>query len=212
MTVSRPPRLRVGDEVLLNGSTHAVGGVSATQVRLTDVTGTESVWSLADLFSSAGFRVLTQPRASLPPQGLLEGLAAEVADQARWWEDHIVEVITGVRPQAGARAKPRSRFDPSTRSLRQRELAKVSELADDGRRVPLSTLQRLRLNYEKRGVWGLVDQRVAGRRGTKTDERVLQAIGQAVAEETNRSTGTVGRLRRRRSRSWSARTGSIRRR
>jgi hypothetical protein len=53
MTVSRPPRLRVGDEVLLNGSTHAVGGVSATQVRLTDVTGTESVWSLADLFSIA---------------------------------------------------------------------------------------------------------------------------------------------------------------
>lgn len=197
MTVSRPPRLRMGDEVLLNGSTHAVAGVSATQVRLTDVTGAESVWSLADLLSSAGFRVLTQPRATLPPRGLLEGLPADVADQARWWEDHIVEVITGVRPQAGARAKPRPQFDPLTRSLRQRELAKVSELADDGRRVPLSSLQRLRLNYEKRGVWGLVDQRVAGRRGAKTDERVLQAIGQAVAEETNRSTGTVGRLRRR---------------
>jgi putative transposase len=197
MTVSRPPRLRIGDEVLLNGSTHAVAGVSATQIRLTDVTGTESVWSLADLFSSAGFRVLTQPCASLPPQGLLDSLPADVADQARWWEDHVVEVITGVPPQAGARAKPRPQFDPSTRSLRQRELAKVSELADDGHRVPLSTLQRLRLNYEKRGVWGLVDQRVAGRRATKTDERVLQAIGQAVAEETNRSTGTVGRLRRR---------------
>jgi hypothetical protein len=43
-------------------STRAVAGGSATQVRLTDVRGTESVWSLADLFSSAGFRLLTQPR------------------------------------------------------------------------------------------------------------------------------------------------------
>lgn len=73
----------------------------------------------------------------------------------------------------------------------------MGELAGDGRTVPLSTLQRLRLAYEKRGVWGLVDQRAARRPGARTDERVLQAIGQAVAEETNRSTGTVARLRRR---------------
>ena len=65
------------------------------------------------------------------------------------------------------------------------------------RGVAEGMFQRLRLAYEKRGIWGLVDRRAAGRPGARTDERVLQAIGQAVAEETNRSTGTVTRRRRR---------------
>ena len=77
------------------------------------------------------------------------------------------------------------------RTLRQRELAKAAELAAAGHRVPLSTLQRLRLSYEKRGVWGLVDHRAAPRPGARTDKRVLEAIAQAVGEETDRSTGTV---------------------
>ena len=63
--------------------------------------------------------------------------------------------------------------------------------------MPLSTLQRLRLSYEKRGAWGLVDHRSAPRPGARTDKRVLEAIAQAVGEETDRSTGTVDRLRRR---------------
>jgi hypothetical protein len=76
-------------------------------------------------------------------------------------------------------------------------MAKASELAAAGHAGPLSTLQRLRLSYEKQGVWGPVDHRAARRPGARTDERVLAAISQAVAEETNRSTGTVTRLRRR---------------
>jgi transposase InsO family protein len=61
----------------------------------------------------------------------------------------------------------------------------------------LSTLQRLRLSYTKHGIWGLVDGRTIRQRRITTDERVLEAIRQAVAEATNRSTGTVSRLRRR---------------
>jgi transposase InsO family protein len=68
-----------------------------------------------------------------------------------------------------------------------------------GHDVPLRTLQRLRRRYETEGVWGLVDHRftrqssVAGR----VDERVVDAVRRAAAEETDRSTGTVDRLRRR---------------
>ena len=77
----------------------------------------------------------------------------EAVDQARWWERHIVEVITGVPPEAGQGAGPRPEYDPAVCTLRQRELAKVSELT--GRdAVPLGTFQRLRLAYEKRGIWG----------------------------------------------------------
>ena len=197
MTVSRPPALRVGDAVEVGGAVHTVTGLSGSSARLADVTGAETSLTLAELLSAPGFRMVTRPPAALPPQGLLDALPAEAADQARWWERHIIEVITGVPPVAAAGTRPRPEYDPETRSLRQRELAKAGELAGLGRPVPLSTLQRLRLSYEKRGSWGLVDHRSAPRPGARTDKRVLEAIEQAVSEETDRSTGTVDRLRRR---------------
>jgi hypothetical protein len=114
--------------------------------------------------------------AALPPQGLLDALADAAAEQARWWERHVIEGITGVPPEAPAGARPRAEYDPESRTLRQRDLAKTAELAAAGHQVPLSTLQRLRLSYEKRGLWGLVDHRAAPRPGARTDERVLTAI------------------------------------
>jgi putative transposase len=197
MTVSRLRGLRVGDEVMVDGDAYTVVGLSGSHARLVDVTGAESSIALADLLRAPGFHLVTRSVAALPPQGLLDSLPADAVEQARWWERHIIEVITGVPPDAGRTARPRPEYDPTTRTLRQRELAKVGELTGDGHTVPLSTLQRLRLAYEKRGVWGLVDHRVTRRPGARTDERVLQAIGQAVAEQTTRSTGTVVRLRRR---------------
>ncbi|MDX5962014.1 Mu transposase C-terminal domain-containing protein [Rhodococcus opacus] len=153
--------------------------------------------ALPELLSAPGFRVVTRAAAALPPQGLLDGVAAEMVEQARWWEHHIVEVIAGVPPEAGRAARPRPEYDPAVRSLRQRELAKVNELAGHGHTVALSTFQRFRLAYEKHGVWGLVDHRSTRKAGARTDERVLAAIDRAVAEQTNQSTGTVTRLRRR---------------
>ncbi|HCU91683.1 MAG TPA: integrase [Actinobacteria bacterium] len=153
--------------------------------------------ALAELLSAPGFRLVTRVPAALPPRGLLDALPDAAAEQARWWERHVIEVVTGVPPEVAAGTRPRPEYDPQSRTLRQREMAKVGELAAAGHRVPLSTLQRLRLSYEKRGVWGLVDHRAAPRPGARTDERVLEALARAVREETDRSTGTVGRLRRR---------------
>jgi putative transposase len=198
VSVSRPESLRVGDEVEVGGALHTVTGLSGSAVRLAGVTGAQSSLGLAELLSTPGFRKLTQrPAAALPPQGMLDMLPEEAAEQARWWERHIVEVVTGVGPEAARGTRPRPQYDPELRTLRQRELAKIGELAAGGHQVPLSTFQRLRLSYEKRGVWGLVDHRAARSPGARTDERVLEAIAQAVREETPRSTGTVGRLRRR---------------
>ncbi len=197
MTVSRPPELRVGDEIVVDGATHTIAGLSGSQAQLVDVIGAESRIAMADLLGAPGFRLVTRSAAPLPPQGLMDSLPADIAEQARWWERHVVEVIRGIPPDSGRKARPRPEYDPATRTLRQREMAKVSELAAAGHAVPLSTLQRLRHSYEKQGVWGLVDHRAARRPGARTDERVLAAISQAVAEETNRSTGTVARLRRR---------------
>jgi putative transposase len=40
----------------------------------------------------------------------------------------LIEVLTGRRPDAEPGARPRPEFDPSSRSLRQRELGKLAEL------------------------------------------------------------------------------------
>jgi len=197
VTVSRPPSLRVGDEVEVGGSAHTVTWLSGSAVGLAGVTGAETRMTLAELLTAPGFRMLTRPPAALPPRGLMEILPDGAADQALWWERHIIEVIAGVPPDAPAGTRPRPEYDPRARTLRQRELAKAGELAAAGRPAALSTLQRLRLAYEKHGAWGLVDHRAAPRPGARTDKRVTEAIAKAVGEETDESTGTVDRLRHR---------------
>ncbi len=94
-------------------------------------------------------------------------------------------------------------------TLRQRELAKVAELAAQGQRVSLATVQRLRRRYQQEGLWALVDHRVARQASAtgRVDPRIVQAARQAIAEETDRSTGTVSRLRRRTQQLLAARLG-----
>ena len=86
-------------------------------------------------------------------------------ETARWWERHLIEVITGVPPDSPPGTRPRPDYDPARRSLRQRELAKHDELTRAGHRVGLSTLKRLRVRYEREGLWGVIDHRAARRTG-----------------------------------------------
>lgn len=200
MTVSRPARLGTGDEVRIAGATHTVAGLSGGLVYLVDAAGTKSVVSLAELFSVPGMAVLPAPRkAPLPPQGLLQGVPASLVERARWWEQHILELLTGVPPDVGRDAVARPGFDPEVTTLRQREIAKVAELRAVGHEVSLSTLQRLRRSYEQQGLWGLVDGRATRQPSPAglVDERIVEAVRRAVAEQAGQSTGTIGRLRRR---------------
>jgi putative transposase len=201
MTVSRPVVLQAGDEVRLGNGSHTVVAVSAAAVRLADVTGAESVMPLVRVLADPAFALITprgQP-ARLPPEGLLGQLPAAVAERARWWERHIIEVLTGLPPGSAPGAVPRPEYDPARCSVRQREIAKVAELSAAGHRVGLSTLQRQRREYETAGLWGLVDRRFTrpAAPGGRVDPRVVEAVRQAVGEETSKSTGTRGRLRRR---------------
>jgi putative transposase len=200
MTVSRPRLLQVGDDIRFGGELHSVDAVSSAVVRLVNVVGAVSVVPLAAVLSDPGFALASSAReaAPLPPSGLLDGVPEPVAEQARWWERHIVEILTGLPPEHEPTATPKSKYDPARVSLRQRELAKVAELEATGHEVSFPTVKRLRLAYEKEGLWGLVDQRTArsSRPTGRVDERVVAATRQAIAEEVNRSTGTVTRLRR----------------
>ena len=198
MTVSRPRMLRTGDDILLDGELHTVEAVSGTTVRLANVVGAVSAIPVAELLASPGFALASSAGASapLPPSGLLDGIPE--AERARWWERHIMEILTGLPPGHDPGTAPKPEYDPDRVSLRQRELAKVAELQAAGHKTSLATVKRLRLAYEKKGLWGLVDQRSARqpRLTGRADERVVAAIRKAIGGETSRSTGTVARLRR----------------
>lgn len=195
------PVLGPGDEVRLGGRAYRVVALDGTSVRLVDVAGAVTVMLTGHLLADPGFELLTGHGRPLSA-GLVGRLPGEVRASAQWWEHHIVEVLTGLPPDAPAGSAPHPDYDPACRSLRQRELAKHAALTAAGHKVGLSTLKRLRRRYELQGLPGLVDQRYAraalgGPPGGRTDPRVVEATRQAIAEQTDRSTGTVTRLRHR---------------
>ena len=202
MTGRGLPVLAPGDQIRLGGQAHQVVALDGMSVRLAGVGGAVTVMLIGHLLADPGFELVTPHRRVLPAGGGLEHLPGEVSASAQWWERHIVEVLTGLPPDAPGGSVPHPDYDPARRSLRQRELAKHAALTAAGHQVGLSTLKRLRRRYELQGLPGLVDQRHAraafgGPPGGHTDPRVLEAIRWAIAEQTGRSTGTVTRLRHR---------------
>jgi len=124
MSVSRPPRLAVGEEVVFGDATYAISVLSGTEATLTGVQGARLAPPLAELFADAHFAVVSPaaPRAPLPPRGVMEGLSTEVVAKAQWWERHLLEVLTGAVP---GQVEARSGSDPLRRSLRQREVPRL---------------------------------------------------------------------------------------
>ena len=163
--MTRHPVLRPGDTLRLGGEIRTVAGLDGATVRLADVTGAVIEVTTAGLLADPGFELVTPSRVPLAPQPVLDHLPAETVETARWWERHLIEVITGVPPDSPPGTRPRPDYDPARRSLRQRELAKHDELTRAGHRVGLSTLKRLRVRYEREGLWGLIDHRAARRTG-----------------------------------------------
>jgi len=186
--------LRVGDRVRFDAVAQTVVGLSGTLVRLADEQGRTSVVHLPHLLAADGFEHLGERVAApaLPP-GLLHAVPQEAIEEAQRWESHIVEVITGRPLNAQAGARPRLGYDPAMRSLVQREQAKATELAAQGREVSIRTLKRKRHRYETQGLAGLIDWRIDRHRSAhgRADPRVVDALRQAMEEATDRSTRTV---------------------
>jgi putative transposase len=188
--------LWVGDRIRFDGQVHTVVGLSGTIVRLADADGQTWVIHLPHLLADPSFEPARQ-RESGPmlPAGLLNGLPQQAVEAAKWWEHQLVEVLTGLPPDASPEARPRPQFDPATSTLEQREQAKAKELSALGRQgVGASTIRRKRQRYQAQGLAGLVDWRADRKRPVqgRTDPRVLQALRQAIDEAAVRSTQTAG--------------------
>jgi hypothetical protein len=189
--------LRPGDRLRLDGVLQTVTGLSGTSVRLTDEHGRTSAVALVEVFLHGRIEGPAGRERRLAA-GALEALPAELLEEARWWEGHIIEVLSGVTEGAAPHAAPKPQYDPATRTLAERERAKAEELAAAGRTgISARTVKRKRQRYEASGLAGLVDGRGNRARppGGRTDERVVQALRRAIEEAVEPSTRTVGYLR-----------------
>ena len=199
--------LRVADRVRFDAGEYVVAGLDGVTVRLTRVgdlepgtRGGPCVMLLTHLLAAPDFQVLSSPgpcrRAG--PLALPDGLPAAVAERALWWERHLVEMLTGLAPEAAPGTRPRAEYDPAAVRLRAREQTKANELTAAGHQVSLRTVQRMRRRYEQTGIVGLVDRRatraypVAGR----VDDRVVTAVQEAMTATTQASTVTRATLMR----------------
>lgn len=195
MSAARRRGIGVGDLVLAGGVPNVVVSVSGAWARLADDAGTVQTVTAADLADSARFTVPSpaEPRGPRPETGL-EGLPAAAVEEAARWEAHIAEVVYGIRPDAPPGTRPRPQYDPERTSLTAREKAKAAELSAAGKPVPASTVKHRRQRWEAYGLPGLADRRLArrSRPAGRADERVADAMRQAIGETAEESSRTAG--------------------
>jgi hypothetical protein len=97
---------------------------------------------------------------TLPDWSLLEGINPDAAREAYIWERHIIEVDTGLLPNQPEDAAPRPGYAADEFTLVERYKTKAAELnAVLDFDVSWHTVQRKRLQYKEKGIWGLVDKR-----------------------------------------------------
>lgn len=136
--------------------------ISGTVIRLLSAAGQTTVVALGYLLAAEDFELVgAAPAPKVDPLGLLETLPEKVVQAARTWERHLIEVDTGVAPDAPEGTLPRPEYDPVTHSLAARQRAKAVELTAAGTRTSVRTVERMRQRYREQGLWGLVDTRYA---------------------------------------------------
>ncbi|MGH3120068.1 MAG: integrase [Trebonia sp.] len=187
-------RLRIGDRLRFRGAEHTVIGLAGTMVRLADPGGALIEVTSAELVTAGDFeRVGVPSPGPLPPASPLDGLPEAVVAEALWWERHIVEVLRGLPPDAQPGIVPRPEYDPELVSLTRREQAKAAELTAAGRPVTASAVKQRRRRYQVGGLAAMADHRAARRTPPhgRADQRVVEAMRQAIAEATDASTRTA---------------------
>ncbi|GAA2232106.1 DDE-type integrase/transposase/recombinase [Promicromonospora sukumoe] len=196
----RNTSLRLRDTLRLGTQTWSVGAIHDGTVHLTAPGRASMTITVSALLGDPTFEVVGDRRARGPLGGtaLFDGLPEPVQKRARWWEQHVTEVIDGVPCTASPGTPAKLEYDPQRRTLHEREKSKHEELTGAGETLSLRTVKRMRRDYERDGLLGLADKRfvptrpVAGR----ADPRVVDALREVLAQNTHQSSGTVMRLER----------------
>ncbi|WP_225100323.1 AAA family ATPase [Streptomyces sp. CoH27] len=190
-----PDRLCVGDRVRCGGRVWTVTGLCGRHLTLADSSGAPQHIDMVEL--------LRRHDVTVDGTAQVTGIARDIPcddtlERARWWQAHIVEVLTGLPPDARPGAQPRPDFDPDRHSLAAREAAKARELTESGvRESSARTVRRKRQRYQALGLAGLVDGR-AGRHeapGARLDARVVDAVREIVLSHRGPGPVNVERVR-----------------
>lgn len=184
--------VRTGDVVRVQNVEYRVDSVRNGQVVLAGPHRAVREMSAAELAAANGFTVVDRrPVAPLRDLDVFDGLPEEQRDEAVFWERHVKDVMEG---RAWDGEGPN--YDPLSTSMRQREEAKVRELAEAGRVVSRSRLVRLRQRYQARGILGLADGRSVreSSAGSRVDPRVREVLARVLSDASLESTGTMDRL------------------
>jgi putative transposase len=194
MTVS-DSSLRIGDEVTFRGVTYRLAGLDGDVALLAVAGESPAVIKVGALFADDSFKVTgSRPeRRKIAGQSrLFDSLPPDIQQRARRMERHITEILDGLPCDAPLGQMPNPAYSVRF-SLRQRELAKLSELQEQGEALSISSLQRLRLAYEKQGILGLVDQRLIRqtRITGQTDQRVVDTVLSVLEANTDQTSGTM---------------------
>ncbi|WP_257134059.1 hypothetical protein [Streptomyces sp. st140] len=130
----------------------------------------------------------------MPASARIAEFPQTAAEQARWWERHILEVLDGLPPGAPAGTVPRPEFDPERNSLAQRERAKAAELTAAGHAMTASGVKQRRQRYQRDGLVGLADGRAAKQMPSfgRVAPTVVEAMRQAIDETAEASSRTIG--------------------
>lgn len=198
---TRAALLQLGDDVELHGITYRLTALDGDIAVLAAASEAPVAIKVGSLIADESFKVLrSRPsqRRITGPSMLFDSLPPEVQKRARWLESHITEILDGTPCDAEIGQTARRDFDVTRTSLRQREQTKLIELHELGETLSIGSLQRLRYAYEKKGILGLIDQRlirkvpIAG----QTDQRVFDSLLSVLEANTQQSTGSMDRLMR----------------
>ncbi|WP_406099906.1 hypothetical protein [Streptomyces sp. NBC_01013] len=110
--------LRVGDRIRFEGRHQQVIGLEGTALRLLSDEGDTNVMAAGYVMAAADFEVLGRgpeavPERVLPPFASVDALPPQAVEKARLWEQHVVEVLTGLPPDAQEGMSPRPEYVPA---------------------------------------------------------------------------------------------------
>lgn len=197
--VERANVLRVDDRVIFSGTTHTVVAISGATIRLVSGAGQTTVVALAYLLGAEDFELVGAGAAPrIEAHSLLDTLPEPALAAARAWERHLLEIETGLAPEAADDAVGRPEYDLASTTLNARQRAKAAELSAAGTPTSFRTVERMRRRYRDQGIWGLIDARQArtSKPTGNVDARVVAAAVAVIAAQTGTSTGTKSRALR----------------
>jgi len=181
----------VGDQVRLGGLPYVLSSVAGGRLHLSDrLGGHREVPLLVALSDGVEITASETPPKAAAARAGGRAVSDEAWEQARFWEKHVVEVISGALPTASATAECKPQFDPRGTTLAQREAAKAAELSPllPAGTVSARTVRRKRLRYQSEGLEGLLDRRT-GRteaNGARVDPRFLRALYEVAQRQESR--------------------------